>query len=521
MILLDTTWHWARLIKTAQTVVYIQYQRGMIMSAKLMAALMAVASLTMSVQASADIDLPITEPLPVVPGTVETRSQPFITWYLDLSVDGYVEDEYAISGSANLYSYVDEASGSPEVSIDTPDQPYTTRLLVRRPIDTGRFNGTVYVEVLNATAGWDGDPIWQSTSEYLIRSGAVWVGLSTKPNTVNFLRDSWGRGIWPARNAERYATLSMPAFGQVWDMLTQVGALLKTPAASGNPLAGYDVQRLIMVGYSQSAAYQVTYANSFHESARMADGRPVYDGYYVSAGGARAKHALGPPGAVENIPLNDARNLIDVAAPVIRFQTQTEVVNFPSYPTRQADADYPWLRTYEMAGGSHVDSHLAVIGGQALVRDLGLPPSFCPSPAIPFNPIRIGYVQSALMQALDRWIQTGAPPPASRFLQLDTSGASPVLARDADGNAIGGIRPPDVRVPLGNYVEANSGPGFCGLFGGFDPFNAGVLQSRYRNHGSYVNQYQQAVQAVVHEGFLLKADADALRKAAAQSAVGK
>lgn len=521
MILLDTTWHWARLNKTAQTVVYIQYQRGMIMSAKLIAALMAVASLTMSVQASADIDLPTTESLPVVPGTVETRSQPFITWYLDLSVDGYVEDEYAISGSANLYKYVNEASGSPEVSIDTPDQPYTTRLLVRRPIDTGRFNGTVYVEVLNATAGWDGDPIWQSTSEYLIRSGAVWVGLSTKPNTVNFLRDSWGRGIWPARNAERYATLSMPAFGQVWDMLTQVGALLKTPAASGNPLAGYDVQRLIMVGYSQSAAYQVTYANSFHESARMPDGRPVYDGYYVSAGGARAKHALGPPGAVENIPLNDARNLIDVAAPVIRFQTQTEVVNFPSYPTRQADADYPWLRTYEMAGGSHVDSHLAVIGGQALVRDLGLPPSFCPSPAIPFNPIRIGYVQSALMQALDRWIQTGAPPPASRFLQLDTSGASPVLARDADGNAIGGIRPPDVRVPLGTYVEANSGPGFCGLFGGFDPFNAGVLQSRYRNHGSYVNQYQQAVQAVVHEGFLLKADADALRKAAAQSAVGK
>lgn len=221
MILLDTTWHWARLNKTAQTVVYIQYQRGMIMSAKLMAALMAVASLTMSVQASADIDLPTTESLPVVPGTVETRSQPFITWYLDLSVDGYVEDEYAISGSANLYKYVNEASGSPEVSIDTPDQPYTTRLLVRRPIDTGRFNGTVYVEVLNATAGWDGDPIWQSTSEYLIRSGAVWVGLSTKPNTVNFLRDSWGRGIWPARNAERYATLSMPAFGQVWDMLTR------------------------------------------------------------------------------------------------------------------------------------------------------------------------------------------------------------------------------------------------------------------------------------------------------------
>ena len=492
------------------------------MSAGFKAAFTAAAALTMATPALADdIALPTTEYLPVVPGTVETRSQPFITWYLDLSVDGYVEDEYAVSGTANLYDYVDDAGANPEVTVAVEEQAYTTRLLVRRPVDSGRFNGTVYVEVLNATAGWDGDPIWQSTSEYLIRSGAVWVGLSTKPNTVNFLRDSWGRGIWPARNAERYASLSMPAFGQVWDMLTQVGALLKTPAASGNPLAGYDVQRLIMVGYSQSAAYQVTYANSFHESARMADGRSVYDGYYVSAGGARAKHALGPPEAEENIPLNDARNLIHVAAPVIRFQTQTEVVNFPSYPTRQADADYPWLRTYEMAGGSHVDSHLAVIGGQALVRDLGLPPSFCPSPAIPFNPIRIGYVQSALMQAMDRWIQTGAPPPASRFLQLDTSGASPVLARDADGNAIGGIRPPDVRVPLGTYVEANSGPGFCGLFGGFDPFSAGVLQSRYRNHGSYVNQYQQAVQAVVREGFLLKTDADALRKTAAQSAVGK
>ena len=160
--------------------------------------------------------LPTTTLLPVVlTGDVATQSTPFLAWIKDMAPDNYVEEEYLVSGSANIYQYTDDAGQSPAVSVMTPDEPYTTRILVRRPTSPGRFNGTVYVDVLNATAGWDGDAIFQATHEYMIREGAAYIGVTTKPNTVNFLRSNWGNPPWPTRNASRYATLAMPKFGQV------------------------------------------------------------------------------------------------------------------------------------------------------------------------------------------------------------------------------------------------------------------------------------------------------------------
>ena len=167
-----------------------------------------------------------------------------------------------------------------------------------------------------------------------------------------------------------------------------------------------------------------------------------------------------------------------------------------------------------MAGGAHVDEHLNSIGGQALVRDLGLPPTFCPSPSLPFNPIRIGYVQSAALEALERWIAWGVTPPASRFVDLDTSGASPAVALDEDGNAIGGVRPPQIEAPLGRYVETNTGPGFCSLFGGFEPFSTERLDELYPRRFSYFHELNRAIWRAQRDGFLLAPDARALRKQA-------
>jgi hypothetical protein len=468
-------------------------------------------------------ELPTANLLPVIPGEPETRSTPFIAWFMDLAEVGYVEEEYSIEGDADIYSYIDDGGPSPDVIADGAQIPYKTRILVRRPEYPKRFNGTVYYEVLNATAGWDGDPIWQSNYEYITREGAIWVGMSTKPVTVDFLRDGWA--AWPlvSRNASRYADLAMPAFGQVWDMLAQTALLLKTPDEANNPLAGFDVNRIIMVGYSQSAAYQVTFVNSFHKDAQTPDGKPTIDGYFISAGGENAKHVTGPTVATpESLPAGDARNFLLTPVPTIRFQTQTEIVNFPSYTVRQSEQDSPWLRFYEMAGGSHVDAQINQVGGQALVRDLGLPPSFCPAPTGgDYNPIIIGNVQSALMDRLDRWIDDGLMPPASRFMELVGPANSPSLKLDADGNAVGGVRPPQLEVPLGQYKGTNTGPGFCFLFGAYVSFDEAVLEQRYRNRGSYVSQLVRAVKRSQKEGFLLNEDATKLRRAAAESPAGE
>ncbi len=315
--------------------------------------------------------------------------------------------------------------------------------------------------------------------------------------------------------------MSMPQFGQVWDMLNQTGLLLKTPASSDNPLADFNVERIIMVGYSQSAGYQVTHANSFYSMAITPYGLPIIDGYFISAGGATAKHVTGPTATTpESLPFGDARNKLLSNAPSSRFQTQTEVVGFGAFVVRQSEADNPMMRFYEMAGGSHVDAQINVVGGQALVRDLGLAPSFCPNPSVPYNPIIIGFVQSALLDGLGQWISYGTEPPASRFMDLLFPGGVAEIALDANGNAIGGVRPPQLDVPLGTYLPNNSGPGFCFLFGGFMPFDDDTLSSLYPNHGRYVNQIVRAIKDSEKESFLLREDAATQRRDAAASDVG-
>ena len=52
--------------------------------------------------------------------------------YCHLSAKGYVEREYRIDGTANVYRTVDEDGG---VEVMTADAPYSNRIVVRAPKD--------------------------------------------------------------------------------------------------------------------------------------------------------------------------------------------------------------------------------------------------------------------------------------------------------------------------------------------------------------------------------------------------
>jgi hypothetical protein len=169
------------------------------------------------------------------------------------------------------------------------------------------------------------------------------------------------------------------------------------------------------------------------------------------------------------------------------------------------------LRSYEIAGGSHVDGWRNLYGGQALVRDLGLPPSFCPAPANPYNPIRTGLYEAAALRNLVNWIKYGSAPPPSRFIEVakDANGKT-VLAHDANGNVLGGVRPPEEQAPLGVYLESNIGPGFCGLYGGYKPFDATLLHSLYPSRKTYLEQFEEGIDRDVKGRYLLREDARGL-----------
>jgi len=447
--------------------------------------------------------------VPVVDGPAETRSTPFLAWPFDLSTSGYTEEEYLLSGTGNTYNYVDDAGENPLVTTTAIDVPYTTRILVRKPVSPVNFNGTVYVEILNPSLSHDVDFLWQYTHRAIMDDGGIWVGVTGTVATLNYLRDSWGQGSL-TRNNSRYATLDMDDDAQSWDVLTQLGELLKAGNVPQNPLAGYFVERNFLVSFSRSAENVVTYAVSFHDAAEMPDGSDVYDGYFASGGSSTGKHVAPLIGGTR-LPKGDARNLLPGDVPSIRYQTQTEMLpGFQVEDVRQLANEYPLVRHYEVAGAAHIDAESDALGQPFLERDIGrsvyFPPPFCPD--ADNTPLRQSGSASALLIALDRWVRDGTEPPPAKFISLVDDGGDLALDMDADGNVKGGVRPPTLDVPAGVYKTRLVPFAPCFLLGGYEAFDAGEMVSRYGTADAFLDAMQIKVDEAIAEGFLLPADGD-------------
>jgi hypothetical protein len=98
------------------------------------------------------------------------------------------------------------------------------------------------------------------------------------------------------------------------------------------------------------------------------------------------------------------------------------------------------------------------------------------------------------------------------------------VARDANGNALGGIRLPDLALGRGQYIAADPASYLgLGLLGAFHDLQCEPLPDgspRFRDHASYASQFTQQVQALAAQGFLLPADAERLIAEATASNVG-
>jgi len=125
--------------------------------------------------AAADPTAPVTVRLPDdllgdmhVPGVrlVEDLEQPYVT------------EEFLISGDAAVYNYASNPAVRGEIVQQGPPLPYTTRIIIIRPDQAAEFNGTLVMEWLNSTAGFDTAPVWDASAKYFGREGIVYVGLS-------------------------------------------------------------------------------------------------------------------------------------------------------------------------------------------------------------------------------------------------------------------------------------------------------------------------------------------------------
>ena len=434
----------------------------------------------------------------------------------DLSQVGYSQLEYLFAGTASAYANVGPLGPDGQWAV-TPaaTAAYKTRLLIYRPTDPARFNGTVIVEWINVSAGADTAPDWLQGHTELIRDGFVWVGVSAQIVGVEGGPALVGVISLPLVKADpaRYGSLVHPGDSFSYDIFSQAGQAIRHPVGVQNPLGDLHIERVIAAGESQSAFRMVTYINAVHPLAE------IYDGFFVhsrGALGAALSEAPQPAIPVDNTAL--IRTDIDV--PVLIFETETDLTFLGYFPIQQADSERVHL--WEVAGTSHADAYQSGLG----FNDVGDSPDSAKlvltnglGCATPINDGPQHFVVNAALAALDRWVRDGTVPPTAPHLEA-TAGPPIAITRDDNGNALGGVRTPQVDVPIAAFTgEQPNATVLCTLFGTTTPFDATMLAALYPTHDAYVSAFDAATDRAVEGGFVLAPDADLMKQAAAEADV--
>ena len=108
---------------------------------------------------------------------------------IDLKSAGYVEEEFFVSGKANVYDWAENGS----VSVRTPDAPYTTRILVIRPANASKFSGNVVLEPFFSARRFDWGMMWGYSYASLMEHGDAWVGVTPPADIPGLKKFKIGR----------------------------------------------------------------------------------------------------------------------------------------------------------------------------------------------------------------------------------------------------------------------------------------------------------------------------------------
>jgi hypothetical protein len=362
----------------------------------------------------------------------------------------YETHEYFVSGTAN-------------------GEPYTTRLVVRKPADNSKFSGLVLAEAMHGSGAAH---MFEFTSIYTMSSGHAAVEILTTP-PAQFV----------ALNEARYRNLKLNG-AQTNEILAQVGSLVRS-----GTLVGGSVRKMVLGGTSMTAGVLINYLPA-HMVYRTPQMQRVYDGF---------------------LPMSNGAMIRDVDVPMIHVPTMHEV---SGNITNKQDSDEPGkqYRLYEFSGMGHIDTRDSV----------RLKPNPCADPLSTFP------VQAYMSVALDhllKWVDKGTVPPRAPriLLDRDQSNDGSMMALDQYGNPQGGIRTVYVDVPTAKYVirpaalnpvVANAAPYIaaggqnaanlmCGLSTAQIAFAPAKLKELYKSKQGYVKSVETRLTALEKSGWSL------------------
>ncbi len=353
----------------------------------------------------------------------------------------YEIDEYLISGTA-------------------AGEPYTTRLVIRKPSDDSRFSGLIVAEPMHPIGGAHA---FEYNSVYIMDSGHIGVEVTT--NGADNIRDF---------NPARYGDIQISPL-QTTEVLAQAGALIKS---NSSPIADLDIRKMIMWGTSASSGILVRYLDG-HKVFTLANGDNIYDGF---------------------MPTSNGSDIEAVDVPMIQVPTQHEYsVGATSH--QDSDEHGSQYRVYEFAGLAHLDArHNATRLSQ---QDCQHPISQFPQEA---------YFSVALHHLL-QWVDKGIEAPRAPRILMDNyvdNDGSLMLLDDQAGNPVGGIRNPYVDVAAYKYtmfnvptVQGQNGNRLCRISGWQTPVAAADMRERYGSTANYVRMFEERLNELENEGWSL------------------
>src|SRR5690349_14538625 len=423
---------------------------------------------------------------------------------------------------------------------------YSARIVLIAPEVPSRGNGTLLVDIPNRGNAY-AQALYNSPRDEPFQSGTFEQG-------SGFLQD-YGFSI-----AEVYWELGkgadLPSFadgegrtryveGAGFAIVRDAADFLAHAAASGpagkNHVAGA-VRRTLASGKSQSGRFLKSFLlNGFN----VANGRRVFDGMHIFVAGSGSLPIMqvgtGPESSANGIPTFDNPEMRGVneepltagelmarldargeTAPKILFvNSTTDYYGIRASLARTGATGTaerpipPNVRMYDIAGAPHVVLRKA--------------PASC---TLPQGRLDWAPVSRALLLKLEAWVATNAAPPANRLMPLEPAGEETALRapahlpaavlqlpqRDADGNALGGVRLPELAAPLGVHAGLNQPTSReCMLIGAYAPFPSLKIGQHYRNRDDYVNRIRLAARELMQEGFMLPDDAAVIVQAAASN----
>jgi len=485
---------------------------------------------------------------------------PYNATPIDLAKQGYIEEEFFLSGEANRYS---TPAGERGTVLDT-NHSYTTRIVVRRPKAAARFNGTAIVEWYNVSQGHDGEFEWFQAYDHFLRGGFAWVGVSAQAAGVNALKE-WSPARYATLDVTRGGTIQVDALS--YDIFSQA-ALAARGKGTRDIMGGLRVQRVIATGHSQSAGRLYTYFHSVHPLTSK-----MYDAVLLHGGGGRVSP--------------------DLNVKVLKYLDESDVIG----QANSRIADSPGYRQWEIAGSSHLDAQFSRSMAALGLRVSGMRPvegaPAIAGPSIsggekgnggvgngagpenegpnggcaqaPFSRVPSYHVLGAAFDAVHRWLVDGVLPPTAPPIELkqlpSDAGATVDVARgrggpstprgtgpstspgpsrgpagprwdivrDDLGLARGGIRLAAVAAPtakntgdnIGSAAVTGTGERNCRLMGSSEPFDAARLVSLYPTHDAYVAKVREATERLLKGGFIDKVDGDQTIRDAEKSSVGR